>query len=88
MVETEEIIKEADGSLVGVGTLGFEVVTKTLREAMTSVEGIVAALEEASAVIDSCRIGDFEVTIPVEEEDLGWDLHQTMVSQVVTTAKT
>ena len=88
MVEIEEIIKGADGSLVGEATLDFEAVTKTLNEATTFVEGIVVVLEEASVVIDSCKIGDFEVTIPVEGEDLGWDLHQTMVNQVATTAKT
>ena len=88
MVNSEETIKEEDGNLVDEVTLGFEAVTKTPNGAMTSVEGIVVALEEASAAIDSCRIGDIRITIPVEGEDLGGDLHPTMANRVAIIAKT
>ena len=88
MVNSEEIIKEEDGNLVDEVTLGFEAVTKTPNAGMISVEGIVVALEEASAAIDFCRIGDIKITIPVEEEDLGEDLHPTMASRVAIIVKT
>ena len=40
------------------------------------------------AAIDSCKIGDIKTTIPVEEEDLGEDLHPTMASRVAIIDKT
>ena len=88
MVNSEEIIKEEDGNLADEVTLGFEAVTKTPNEVMISVEGIVVALEEASVAIDSCRIGDIRITIPVEEEDLGGDLHPIMANRVAIIDKT
>ena len=86
MVNTGEIIKEVDGNLVGEVILDLEAATKTPKGAMISAEGIVVALEEASVAIDSCRIGDIKIT-PVEEEDLGEDLHPIMANQVATIAK-
>ena len=88
MENSEEIIKEEDGSLVDEVTLGFEAVTRTPNGVMTSVEGIEVALEEASAVTDSCRIGDIRITIPVEGEDLGGDLHPIMANRVAIIDKT
>ena len=88
MVNSGEIIKEEDGNLVDEVTLGFEAVTKTPNEAMISAEGIVVASEEALAAIGSCKIGDIKTTIPVEEEDLGEDLHPIMANQIATIAKT
>ena len=88
MVNSGEIIKEEDGNLVDEVTLGFEAVTKTPNEAMISAEGIVVALEEALVEIGSCKIGDIKTTIPVEEEDLGEDLHPTMANRVAIIDKT
>ena len=87
MVNTGEIIKEVDGNLVGEVILDLEAATKTPKGAMISAEGIVVDLEEASVAIDSCRIGDIKIT-PVEEEDLGEDLHPIMANQAATIAKT
>ena len=88
MVNLEEIIKEEDGNLVDEVTLGFAAVIKTPNAVMISAEGIVVALEEASAAIDFCRIGDIKIIIPVEEEDLGGDLHPTMANRVAIIVKT
>ena len=87
-IKTTIPVEEEDGSLVDEVTLGFEAVTKTPNGVMTSVEGIEVALEEASAVTGFCRIGDIRITIPVEGEDLGGDLHPIMANRVATIDKT